>query len=683
MTQMPPPQVLRVTAVVDFDTVFVTDVAEADDPVTSLGANDRIVRSKEMARAGINSFWKVEKQVDVAERETDPPLRIAPILQSAAMSFTNVRAATQGFVLPEEYVTKPKAASSVKSYKREKRLHVAFSLVTGTGSLDDLFGLGIPVPPGLQFHAVQIDADRWIEAASYSVAHAILRVKGAIHRSAVGLYRLRGEPQTMTLTSGVVLFIDEPRFEPLGDKDLRTAAEIAADTDKWLERISQSVRSTEVDRTRIADLRAVLGNYMDETVDDGEMAQLTAAMQILEGRSEILGLIPEIVRRDGVWGDLIQAQVTKETERMRRELEASFEAERVQLESSLDEFRKQVAAAKFELETLGAKRQAYEDASKDIEETIRSAVEKRVAGIAELAAAGRAEFEALSARIDALQSTVAPPVPATEAPANYGDIAVMNAEDRKTQAAGLAKAAGITLSEFALVLSSKNSGRLPVLTGRAAGQAASRLVHGLSALPPTIVFCDPTIVSLKDLLDAPGIDGESTLRSALDLAKSMPEILVPVGLMSLTKSPSEYWLPALLAGQSGGHLPRNILFVGSAEPDGIRIGIPTSLLDRLIPVPCEPPAGAPAMLAGASWPSPQQQLPAAHQEFLSELLDLGLENQQLRDVAKQAAGLLDLFQCDAETFKAGLGQQIEWLGAVSQDGAKSHPQLRFFEASEV
>lgn len=681
MNQQANPHVLRVAAVVDSDTVFVSDVVEEYDACTALGANDRIVRSREMARAGANTFWKVDKETDSPERETDLPLKIGPLIHSTAMSFTNVRAASRSFVLPDEYTAKLKPASDVKSYKREKRLKIGFSLVTGAGSLDDLFGLGIAVPPGLQFHAIQLDADRWIAAESYSLAYSILRMARQNDRSSVAVYGLGGQAQTMELSSGVVLFVEEPRFETLGHQDLRTGAEIAADTDEWLEKISQSVKSTELDRSRIADLRAVLRNYMSETIDPGEMAQLTAAMRILESRSEIIGLIPEIVRRDGVWSELVEAQIGQETARMRDEIEASFDAQRRQLESELDQIRERTAAARSELEILGARKQAYDDASKNIEETIKGAVEKRIAGMAELGASGRAELETLAARIDALQSSIASQEPPAHRAAQDEALPVMNAEDRKVSAAALAKATGITLANFAVALSSRNTGRLPVLTGRAAGQAASRLVHGLSTSLPTIVYCDPTIVSLKDLLDAPGIDGESTLRSALERARSRPEILFPIGLLSLTKSACEYWLPALLAGQQGGQLPRNVLFVASTEADGSRIGVPASLLDRLLPLSCEPPDGGSPVLASAAWPA--TELSSAPKEFLLGLLDLGLENQQLRDVTKQATGLLNLFQCDVETFKAGLGAQMEWLGAVHQDGAKSHPQLRFFEASEA
>ena len=40
-----PPLLLRVTAVVATDTVFVVELAEGADTFTALGANDRVVRS--------------------------------------------------------------------------------------------------------------------------------------------------------------------------------------------------------------------------------------------------------------------------------------------------------------------------------------------------------------------------------------------------------------------------------------------------------------------------------------------------------------------------------------------------------------------------------------------------------------------------------------------------------------
>jgi hypothetical protein len=337
--------------------------------------------------------------------------------------------------------------------------------------------------------------------------------------------------------------------------------------------------------------------------------------------------------------------------------------------------------ARVEVELLGAKKQAYDDAAKRLNETIEEVVEKRLESVRRVAT-DSADLESLAGRIDALQRSIAVHAPTPDSTPRRPEFPIMTAENRRARATTLAKECGLSLPGFAVLLSSRSAGRLSVLTGKAAGRAASLLVHALSVSPPTIVFCDPTIVSLKDLLDAPGIDGERTIRTAIDEAKADPGILFPVGLLALTKSPCEYWLPALLAGQQGGQLPRNILFIGSAEPDGNRIGMPTSLLDRVLPLACEPMDGASPALSGAAWPVADEH-PSPPQEFLQGLLDLQLQNRHLRDATRQATGLLEVLQCDLETFKAGVGQQMEWLGAVDQDGAKSHPQLRYFEASEA
>ena len=157
---------------------------------------------------------------------------------------------------------------------------------------------------------------------------------------------------------------------------------------------------------------------------------------------------------------------------------------------------------------------------------------------------------------------------------------------------------------------------------------------------------------------------------------------MPVGLHALTKSPCEFWLPPLLVGQQAGHLPGNILFVGSTEPDGNRFAIPPSMLDRLLPIESTPSAGGRSGMKKASgaWPSGATR---PGPEFIAGLLDLDLDAVHLQEVKASAEGLLSLFDCDVEIFKEGIGTQLSWLNSLGQTEPNPHPQMRHFAALET
>lgn len=687
-----PPIFIKVTAVIGADTVFVSELVAKQDICSSLGANDRVVRSKAMAKAGAGTFWKVSgEHVTHADKDGSAVKHHLPMLVSgSAVSFANSFAAQPNVTLPLEFWPKPKTSSSeTKSYKNERQLKVAYTSKADPSLLvADLVGTGLIVPSRCSLDAIQIDGSRWITSSWLYREENVVRLLPGHLKVAVPLAGVTGEPSTLLTGSGLLIFLDDPGFCDIGKHDFRSEIEVAADTDHWLERISQSVKATDVHRSRIADLRMVLQHYMDETVGAGEMGQLSAAMRVLEGRTELLALIPTIVRQDKTWSSQVDAQLEQEASLRRQEAELAFEAEREALSSELLGVQDQIKQGHLELLLIGQRRQAYEDVRRDLEQAINTAVKAELATLDTAQDfVRRPELQSMESELQALKAPVPGPVHGGEAvpetlalpaPPTYD---LMPEKDRQSFLTELARASGTKYADLLMLIASRGTGRLPVLTGVGASNAASAIVQGLSPVSPMMIFCDPTIVSMQDLLNTPGIDGEQTLRQAIAFARSAPEVLVPFGLHALTKSPCEFWLQPLLIGQHAGHLPANMLFVGSTEPDGNRISVPPSMLDRLFPIETTlQPGNRPGMKkVQAAWPSGSTQ---PGPEFIQGLLDLNLGADRLREVKNSAAGLLSLFECDIEAFKEGIGTQVSWLSSLGQTGNQPHPQMRHFAPLE-
>ena len=648
-----------------------------------------------MANAGVDSFWKVSNE-HVAKADKDAaafaPYRVPALLLGDRVSFPNSQAARPNVQLPPAFGDKNKASSSdTKSYKNERRLKVGYRLNNSSMSrVEDLFGSGVRLPTRGSVDAIQTDDELWIVSEALSRVGDNVRLHPDLSKVAVPVANLETTPALMDLKSGLVIFIDDPRFVAVGSVDFRSGTEVAGDTDRWLERISQSVKSTEVDRSRIADLRKVLQHYVDETAGAGEMAELSAAMRILEGRTELLALIPAIVRQDDVWSSEVASQLALEASQRRQEAEAAFAAEKAALIGQLAGLQDQIKQGQVDLELIGQKRQAYEDAKRDLDQAINAAIKTELATLeAAQDYVRRPELESVEAELKALKAPqpipvsippVTVPTQTDVAPAPSGYVLVPG-QDRKTLLAELARVSGTKFADLLVLLACRGTGRLPVLTGAGASDAASAIVQGLSQASPMMLFCDPTLVSMQDLLNAPGTDGEQTLRDAIAFAKSNLEIIVPVGLHALTKSPCEFWLPPLLVGQQAGHLPGNMLFIGSTEPDGNRFAIPPSMLDRLLPIDSSLQAGGrPGVKrAPGAWPSGSTR---PGPEFIKGLLDLNLDAGHLQEVKTSAGGLLNLFECDVETFKEGIGTQLDWLNSLGGAEPNSHPQMRHFAALE-
>lgn len=679
MTQ-PDLKVLKVVAVIDSEQVFVRELMAGDDVAGVLGARDRLVRSVDMAKAGTNSVWAVYGEPDSAEESAQFENDI-PLITSQSVSFAKAPRPLRRLQLPEAYIFKAKAPlRKVRTYRHERRLKLGLYVPSST-PIEWIFSQGIPVEHSYEIDAVLFNEDQWFLRNTFEITAGALKMRPGVFRGAVEVNRLPTYPPTLPVTPFIFAFLDDPQFESLGEQDFRTAEEVSAAVDRWLQRISQSVRSTVQDRSRIEDLRAVLHNYMDETADAADLQELSAVMRAMESRKEIIELIPEIIRNDRVWSELILEQIDRQVTAKTSEMEAALSDEMIAREQELAEIQGAIAAANAELEILGQKKRAYEEAIVDIDRSIDAAVNSRLANLGVENYADAKELAALAGRLASLEAAAHHQDSSGYQAIAPSDIRMMTAQERNDSVAALSKTTGVSLSDLAMLLSSRTTGRLPVLAGNSANEAASRILYGLTVSPPLILFCDPTLVSIQDLYNATGVDGENTLKSAIAVAKASPDVLFPVGLLALTKSPVEYWLPALLAGQMVGQLPSNLLFIGSAEADGNRIGVPNSMLDRLLPITADARVLASPKAASAHWPSGITA--DAPEDFVSALMDLGLESSRLREFTRQASALAGLIECDVATFKAGIGTQLEWLTTISADGGKSHPKIRFFEAAEA
>tara|TARA_A100001391_G_scaffold149716_1_gene107172 strand:+ start:11523 stop:13463 length:1941 start_codon:yes stop_codon:yes gene_type:complete len=641
-----------------------------------------MVKSKSMAQAGPDSFWKVsgESSINTQGNLSTGPRRFhEPETATSARSLLALERVRKAHNAPVFDGKKNEESSSdTKSYRNEQRLSLGF-LPSTTGiqdAVERLFGEGLtcPIQQGIEY--VEIGDEQWLTKSTFVQREAKLYAVQSASKARLPLYGLSPSSSRIALADGIVVFSEQPAKDFMQEADLRSESEITEAADSWLKRIVTSVRSSQADRERIEELRDLLANYVDETVSPAEFDELRSTLKVLEGRQELRVLLPELIRNDGIWSGMIEAQITDEVDERRRELEQPLAEEIASKSDELRRLKSQISDAEAALENSVQRHKAFELALEDFTrratDLVRAEVESALAK-QDASLALSKEISGLSTRLSELEQLSRDK--AQTAVVSEHALPVRAPTEITGAFSEIQQSTGLSETELSILLSSPAQRYLPTLLSVDAEEVLVGIAEVLSAGKGASVFLDPTIVSLADLMDAPNTMEDGTLADVLTWARLHPETVCPIALCGIDRSPCEFWLPSLLAG-GARRLPKNVVWMASVAGDGQRIEMPRSLLQKLQPVVPSASIGRPKVSNMALWPIFSIGRERVSQGLSEVLAADEFDAALAREAKNMTDWLVATFGVSAASIVSATVQRQNWLLHLHDD--VDHPASGYF-----
>ncbi|MBX5218767.1 hypothetical protein HJC04_00090 [Rhizobium sp. NLR8a] len=632
--------VYRVKQVLAHDVAIIVEVKNADPQSGKL----KETRDSRIALGGAGSFWLItgEKEQKLVVQKDD---RSVPAFAGGISTMAS-RIRGSVFELPKiGHDNAGPGKLDAVSFATATRLSVGYSPQEGDfGDLVSALSEGsLHVPLDASVAAIEVQSGHWLTSGFEALPSGRYKLRQQSLRS-VATATLKNSPETMKLGNGLVVFVSPPKWSEAKDTDLRSEEEIHQTVEQWLSRSKQVLSlphgAHSLEPAELLHLLAV------RAISEEEKADLASIAGRLSKRSELSDILPEMLGRDPAFRGRLAAFEETERTRLRTELEERLRKE-IEAESArLAALRIEVADAETKLATfshrealLRSETEKHEEALRSriasAAEAIRSESSRETAAIRDEVARLRDDMVQIATAAPASAEPVAPaPVVAEQAeeavpPARL--LALASEDQRKEILYELAVATGLTLADVAAVVATFTD-VVPVLLGPDSAAGAVDIATAVAGDDAAIVFCDPTKISLTDLLN----DEHSGLREAIEKAKDRPEMLLAAALCSITSGPCEYWLPQMIEMRRVGRLPRNLALVASAGVDGLRVPIPDSTLRHLFPLkPSKTPRPGSAKFEGF-WPMTSAD-PERVRQALAILLDRDVERSAMQTVARALA----------------------------------------------
>jgi len=657
--------IYRVKQVLAHDVAIIVEVRNGENQ----SGKQKETRDSKMALGGTGSFWLVggekEQKLVVQKDDVSAPAFAGGISTMASRIRGSV------FELPKIINDNagPGKVDAV-SFATAARLNVGYSPQDGDfGELLSALSEGsLHVPLEASVSAIEVQSGHWLTSGFEALPAGRYGMRQPSLRS-VATTALENRPETIKLGNGLVVFLSPPKWSEPKGTDLRSEEEILRSVERWLSRSKEALRLPGgVDSMEPAELLRLLA---DRAISDEEKADLASIAGHLSKRSELADILPVILGRDPAFRGRLADFEESERMRLRTELEERLRRETEVESARLAALRTEVADAEAKLATFSHREALLRSETEKHEETLRSLLASAAEGIRSESSREAAAIRDEVARLRDDMAQIATAVPASTeqvvpvpvaaeqaaAPIPAAPPPLASVEQRQKTLDDLAAATGLTLSEMAAVVATATD-VVPVLLGPDSAAAAVDIATAFAGNDAAIVFCDPTKISLTDLLN----DEHSGLREAIDKAKERPEALFAAALCSITSGPCEYWLPQIIAMRRVGRLPRNLALVASAGVDGLRVPIPDSTLRHLFPLkPSKAPRPGSSKFAGL-WP-----MTNLDQERLSEAVDIlagrELEGPAMQTVARAMARTPSWMQL-SDAVMVFL-RQAKWLAATA------------------
>ncbi|MGW9232831.1 hypothetical protein ACWGPT_18390 [Pseudorhizobium sp. NPDC055634] len=675
--------VYRVRQLVANEVAIISEVKEGE----SNGGKVRETRDTRMTLGGADSFWLVGGEKKEKKHPLLQDVGAAPAFSKSIPTMTSPMATLMKgasvFDLPS--LTNDNAASGkldAVSFAAATRLEIGFSPAPGNddATLSELLQGTLRAPLKTHVSAIEIRPGQWLRSGFEITAAGCFRLTSISLRE-VPTITLENRPDMIRLSSGVVVFVSSPRWGEARITDLRPHGEIIEAADRWLSRIRSAVDLA--GSSISAPPSEILRMLVDSKVSSDEKADLEAVAAILSEREDLLAILPSIMERHATFREMMATFEEREKTRLSAEID---EKVRIQSEdglSRLAELRRQIAEAEAKIETFTHREALLRSETERHEEELRRRIDKAALSIrddADLAARQlreevarlREEVSQVAAKEDAPREE-AHDIPASAAETAPSAPPLASPEQRQAALREMAVATGLSSSQVAAVIASSTE-TVPVILGDDGAAAAVDIVTALAGERAAVVFCDPTRVSLSDLL----LDENSGLQAAIDSARRNPEVIAAAALCGITNGPCEYWLPQIVEMRRAGRLPRNLAIVASAGTDGTRVPVPGSVLRHLFPLTPANPARPGSAVHQGAWPAPAAAERERFGEALDVLVDAGLEGVALQKAAKTLARAPEWIRASdlVDVFK----RQAGWLEAALS--GSEHDDKKYFELKE-
>ncbi|MBX5303168.1 hypothetical protein HJB93_28715 [Rhizobium sp. NLR12b] len=682
-----PSSVYRVRQLVDHDGAIVTEVSEEADSNTGF-AHPKEVHNAKVRLGGIDSFWLA---TNVKSGKFSSPKPTVPALFPSTSSTSSLIGRAKGaigldFTSPFSDIAK---GAKIEGITFGSAVRVPIAIGPGSGGHERLVA-------DLTEGKLAVDIRNTVDAIE--VRPGVYMISGFVRRPsghyglapntrlrAVPTVQVSGNVGTTRLSSGVLVFGAEVKWTEPVLMDLRSEAEILASAESWLERIKKAVSYSTSDGS--SDVAEVFRGVAAAAVSAEERYDLESAMSVLSGRQDLVAILPDLLARHEPWQTRMRKFEIDEHDRLRSDIRAKLEVEAQQESERVAELRQQVLDAEARLAVISHREVLLRNETERHDELLREKIAeaaRTVAGsslgvtqklreeveqLKEELSKGLASNVVQEDRSSALHAAIEEVVtarPDTEALPKATD------EQRSNVIHRLAESTGLTEGQlFALLLQSTEG--VPVLVGNGSTGIAADIVSAVGGESSSVLFCDPTRISLADLVG----DERSGLARSIEIAKANPEILVPMALCGLTNGPCEYWLPQLVEMRRIGRLPPNLALVASAGVDGLRVSVPKSVMRYLFPLSVSRTELTDRVEYGGSWlrfTSDAARIHDAIKILRAKSVEPGLLG-RLADILSRAPRATDLMQV-ASTL---VGEQ-RWTEAW-RDGA-DHELIQYFQNLE-
>lgn len=632
----------------------------------------RETREPRMVLGGVGSLWLVTGEKDEPKLVLEDLEELPDVSLPMVSSLSSTIRASSEFELPatvEAFSTPGRrkttnfvtVARILPAYSARNITFEEVVLRLREGRLDI---------PSKEIIAIEVAPGEWLTDQFIRLPSGSYGLSPSTDPRSLFVKSIENKPDSMRLSSGLLVFLSEPRWSLATEKDVRPEKEVIESAERWLDRSKLAVDKRPCD----GDLIDLLRNHVARTVNEDEKADISAAARLLAKRQSILDVLPQILAREPAFQERVREFEAAETERLKEGLRSKVEAEIQAEKARLNELRLEIVEAETRLALAGKRELLLRNETEKHDEVMK-------ARIAE--AARQLQGDQLRRELDELRDLVlqmpshppsvvlAPRAEMSEPEHPVDDRASAPAEvvepkadedARKNIVAGLAAATGLTQASLIAILL-KSTEEVPLLLGERASGTAADIVAAIGGDDSAVAFCDPSRISWQDLM----LDETSGLSAALARAKANPDILVPIAICGITNGPCEYWLPQFVESRRIGRLPRNLAIIASAGVDGSRVSVPDSVLRFLMPVEVPDSAKPVRRLFAGSWPAELD----TNRANLADAIDVLSQSQDFENSALQRAAktLSRLPQGAAMADVAKpLVQQAKWLASISADG---------------
>jgi hypothetical protein len=661
--------VFQVIKILSHGVAMVAEVRGGDSGIGKI----RETREPRMVLGGVGSLWIVTGEKDEPKLVLEDLEELPDVSLPMVSSLSSTIRASSEFELPatvEAFSTPGQRKTTnfvtvtriLSAYSARNITFEEVVLRLREGRLD---------VPSKEIIAIEVAQGEWLTSQFFRLSSGSYGLSPGADPRALPVKTIENRADSMRLSSGLLVFLSEPRWSLATEKDIRPEQEVLESAERWLSR-SKLAADKGLDGGDVLDL---LRYHVATTVNEDEKADIFAAARLLAGRQSIIHIIPHILAKDHAFQKRVQDFELQEQERLKEGLRSKVEAEIEAEKARLEEIRFKIVEAETHLALTGKRELLLRNETEKHDEVMKARIAEAASQLHDSAVA---QGDHLRRELDELRDLVlqmpshppsvvlAPPAEMWEPERPKVDRAAAPAktdEDaRKSIVAGLASATGLTQADVIAILL-KSTDEVPVLVGERASGVAADIVAAIGGEDSAVAFCDPSRISWHDLMR----DETSGLSAAVAKAKANPDILVPIAICGITNGPCEYWLPQFLESRRVGRLPRNLAIIASAGVDGSRVSVPDSVLRILMPVEVPDSAKPVRRLFAGSWPAELD----ANRTNLADAIDVLSQSEVFEDGALQRAAktLSRLPQGAAMADVAKLlVQQAKWLARISADG---------------